>query len=173
LISHFFGYVERQHFLYELSIRNPSESEVFVANSGATGELERMEAIWNFTGGGKRSHFFPFPAKIGPKDVLSYPPVDEVVLAPGYAHLWVRIWTVGKHLEVVIKDASGETLPRPEHYEEVVEKGKHLVGWTFHSDIQGFIAKSRGETNQWILISIAIVALVVNAVFSVLNWLKR
>ncbi len=169
LASRVFGFVEGGYYSYEAEIRNIGEGTVEA--EGAGGDIHALDFVWNFSNGQAITDRLEFPSELGVGETYTYPPESHEIMSPGSALLYIRAWRAGNAIEVIFKDSAGN-LALPDESRSGPYARDFDTRWSvtnFNHSFASFRGKSRGEIYQAILITVAIIALVVNAVFSAFN----
>lgn len=160
-----FRFVEGEAFGYRTTIRNTGDEPI------RSEELPKLELRWRCANGQETSWDLTLPTEIPPEGSHSYEWFHHEVLAAGVVNLHLRVHSAtGSPVDVEVRNTRGEVVP--------IEPAGFIRGTKTHAvstsafALESFRALSRMDVNQQVLIAIAVIALVVNAMFAYLNYAK-
>lgn len=180
LKTRLFHFVEGDIYTYQATIRNVGDEALDPK------DLLAIQFRWEFTTGQTNEKgWYEFPDRLEPGRTHSFSEVDHNILSSGFALLFVHTLretptVIGyAPLEISVLDSRNQAVPF-EPYGGVRLSRENLRGETQTGLQEGrssfafesFRSLTGTEVKQYVLVAIAIAALLLNALFGLLNYLK-
>ncbi len=177
LKTRIFGFTEGGRYWYRVTVVNvgdePIGSGPITAADGKIipGDLSALRFRW-ICQGVTSMKGQPFPVRLNPGNSHTFERVHHDVLSAGFTLLYVDVIELAHAANLEVQDSRKQVVPFESEPRIAVGEGTNHRNASSVFAFETFRAISGSEVNQYILITVAVTALIVNAIFGVLHYVK-